>query len=185
MSSADNIILVGFSGTGKTLVGQKVASLMGWEFVDTDTEIERRVGKPVHRIFAEDGEPTFRVMEKQILLEVCSGQGRVVSTGGGAVVDPENRELMLSRGYVICLDALPETIYNRLMDNSANPAVVRPLLSGPDPLERIKALKASRQGYYLASHQTVQTDNLTVEQAAREVMKAWRLSFAVIKTDRL
>ena len=175
VNSDDNIILVGFSGTGKTMAGQEVALLLGWGFIDTDAEIEQEAGKPVYRVFQEDGEPAFRLLEKQAIREGCSGQGRVVSTGGGAVVDPENREFMLKQGVVVCLDALPETIYERLMGVDAGRAAVRPLLSGPEPLERIKALKAGRHEYYSSAHVTVHTDGLSIEQVAQEVVKAWRL----------
>ncbi len=175
MNVPDNIILVGFSGTGKTLVGQEVARLLGWEFIDTDAEIEGSVGKSVRHIFAEDGESAFRALEKRALREACSGGDRVISTGGGAPVDPENRELMLSSGHVVCLDALPETIHGRLVDNDSNTLEVRPLLSGPDPLERIKALKSQRQGCYSsAAHRIVATDNLTVEQVAGEILRSLR-----------
>ena len=175
MDAANNIILVGFSGTGKTLVGQDVARTLGWEFVDMDSQIEHRAGKSVRRIFTEDGEQAFRLLEKKVLHEVCSGRSRVVSTGGGVVVDPGNRELMLTRGFVVCLDAQPETIYGRLVGNDANPVEERPLLSGPDPLERIESLKAARQACYSEAHRMVPTDDLTVEETALEVVRAWRL----------
>ena len=174
MSFPDNIFLTGFSGTGKTLVGREVACLLGWEFFDMDAEIEARAGKPVSRIFAEDGESVFRTMEKSILREVCHGHGKVVATGGGSVVDPENRELMLASGAVICLDALPETIYHRLTADGVGQVESRPLLSGPEPLEGIKYLKASRQANYSTAHRKVDTDGLTVEKVAREVVDAWR-----------
>ena len=173
MSLANNIIIVGFSGTGKTLVGQRVARLLGWASVDTDTEIEARAGKSVQRIFGEDGEPAFRLLEKQVLNQACSDLGKVVSTGGGTMVDRENRHLMLSRGLVICLDALPENIHSRLMGGDGETAVPRPLLSGSEPLNKIKALKAQRQASYSMAHHTIQTDNLTVEEVAGEVVKAW------------
>ena len=175
MNVPDNIILVGFSGTGKTLVGQELARLLGWEFIDTDAEIEGRVDKSVQCIFAEDGESAFRVLEKRALREACSGDHRVISTGGGAPVDPGNRELMLDRGYVVCLDALPETIHSRLVADDSNPLAVRPLLSGPESLERIKGLKSQRQECYSAARRTVATDNLTVEQVAREILRSLRV----------
>jgi shikimate kinase len=173
-------------GTGKTQVGWEVARLLGWELVDTDVEIESRAGKPIRQIFAEDGEPAFRLLEKQVLQQVCSAANspgnKVVSSGGGMMADPENRELMLSSGLVVCLDALPETIYNRLAgDNSspnsnpqANPLQERPLLSGPDPLARIREIKDGRRVHYMKAHCTIPTDNLTVEQAAQEVVRMWQ-----------
>ncbi len=167
----ENIILVGFSGTGKSLVGREVARILGWKFVDTDAEIEATAGKVVQKIFAEEGEPTFRLMENRALKEACLRRGRVISTGGGAMADPENLGLMLRSGYVVCLDALPETIYRRLSRDGQSGAV-RPLLNAPDPLERIKALKESRQRYYALAHRTLNTDDLTVAQAAQEVVAA-------------
>lgn len=172
--SADNIILVGFSGTGKTLVGREVAQLLGWMFFDLDSEIEDRSGKAISRIFSDQGEGAFRLLEKQAIGDALSGQGRVISTGGGAVVDPENRALMLGRGYVICLDADPRTILKRLSANEAHPADARPMLAGGDSLERIKALKSSRQPYYSMAHGTVSTDNRSVEEVAGEVVRLWR-----------
>ena len=172
MPSADNIILIGFSGTGKTLVGEGIARLLGWQFVDTDAEVEGKVGKSVGRIFAEDGEESFRRMERCALRDACSGRLKVIATGGGAAIDPLNRELMLSQGFVVCLDASPKTIYGRLTGDYPNPEATRPLLGGDDPLERIRALKHSRQGYYSEAHRIVQTDGLTVEQTAQIVVEA-------------
>ena len=144
---------------------------LGWRFIDTDAEIEARAGKSISRIFAEDGEAVFRLMEKRALREALSGGGRVVSTGGGAVIDPENRALMLSRGLVVCLDARPDTIYSRLSGDDASPVESRPLLSGPDLLGRIKTFRDQRQPYYSEAHRTVNTDGLPVEQVALEVAK--------------
>ena len=172
MVTPDNIILVGFMGTGKTLVAQEVARLLGWEYIDTDAEIEFRAGKSISHVFSVDGEAAFRLMEKRVLGEACSGQGRVIATGGGAILDQENRELMLRRGVVFCLEALPETIYKRLSSDSSNLVMDRPLLSGPEPLEQIKALKALREGCYSLAHRTLHTDDLTVEQTAQQVLKA-------------
>jgi shikimate kinase len=186
VGAANSIFLVGFMGTGKTQVGREVASLLGWELVDTDAEIESRAGKPIRQIFAEDGEPAFRLLEKQVLQEVCSAinspNNKVVSSGGGMMADPQNRELMLSSGLVVCLDALPETIYSRLLGDSSNlnanpqsnPLQERPLLSGPDPLGRIKEIKDSRRAHYMKAHCTISTDNLTVAQAAQEVVRMWQ-----------
>ncbi len=171
-----NLILTGFMGTGKTRVGQRVAQILRLPFVDLDHEIEGRAGKPVHRIFKEDGEDAFRRMESELLKEACNGAERVVATGGGAMVDLKNRKLMLRSGVVICLEALPGTIYRRLDSQLNNPSEeVRPLLAGTDPLKRIKELKESRQPLYAQAHWTLQTDYLTEEQVAQEVVRAWQL----------
>ncbi len=166
-----NVILIGFSGTGKTRVGREVARLLDWEFVDTDEEIERGAGKPVHRIFAEDGEPAFRDLERAQIREACRGQRRVVSTGGGAPVDPENRAAMLSGGAVVCLDAQPSAIYRRLVEDAGNSVAGRPMLAGADPLGRIASLKEERRTSYASAHHTVDTDGLTVEEVAGRVVE--------------
>lgn len=180
---ADIIILVGFPATGKSLVGKQVAQLLDWDMMDMDSELEIRSGKSILRIFAEDGEAAFRASEKALLNEACSGTRRVVSTGGGAVVDSENLELMLTRGLVICLDALPETIYNRLSGEGGGREPERPLLAGPDSLDRIRRLKADRETHYAAAHRTIATDNLAVEQVAALVVEAWR-ELAVCNSEK-
>ena len=170
MTASDNIILVGFMGTGKTLVGKEVARLLGWDFVDTDAEIERREEKSISRVFAEDGEAAFRDLESRVLSETCSGEGRVISAGGGALVSPENRKLMLDRGTVVCLEAEPETIYARLSQDGTDEVVARPLLSAPDPLQRIRELKSQRREFYSVAHTTVPTDGLAVAEVAQKVL---------------
>ena len=171
MTSFSNVILVGFSGTGKSLVGQEVARLLSWDFVDSDTEIERRTGKPVPRIFAEDGEPAFRAIENQVIGELCQGRHHVISTGGGAVLDPDNRELIKNSGLVVRLDARPETIYSRLKKGQGGSAGGRPLLASADPMERIRSLKSEREDHYSKAHRTVHTDDLTMSQVAEVVVR--------------
>ena len=108
-----NLILTGFAGTGKTVVGQAVATLLGWTFIDTDDVLERLAGKSVEAVFADDGEGAFRDLESKALAEVCSGDNQVISTGGGVVIDPANQSLMRESGFVVCLEASPETIIQR------------------------------------------------------------------------
>ena len=169
----ENVILVGFSGTGKSLAGKQIAHLLGWTLVDMDSELERRAGKSIARIFAEDGEVTFRALEKDLLKEVCSAKRQIISTGGGVVLDEENRSLILENGVVICLNALPETIYRRLLGDGENPGTERPLLASPDALERIRKLKADRQTHYSIAHCTLDTDDLTIEEVASWVVSSW------------
>ena len=172
-----NLILTGFMGTGKTRVGQRVAQLLSLPFLDLDQDIEAQAGKPIHRIFEETSEDAFRQMESKLLKEACNSEGKVIATGGGAIADTQNRELMLGSGVVICLEALPETVYHRLKSQLNNPGgpALRPLLAGTDPLKRITDLKASRQSFYSQAHWTVQTDHFTEEQVAQEVIRAWHL----------
>ncbi len=85
-----NVVLIGFSGTGKSSVGRALAKRIGWEFVDTDAEVERAAGKRIHQIFVEEGEEAFRRLEREALRDALSCAQRVVAVGGGAVVDPAN-----------------------------------------------------------------------------------------------
>jgi shikimate kinase/3-dehydroquinate synthase len=174
--TAGNIILTGFSYTGKTKAGQVVAKKLGWKFFDIDEEIVRLSGKPVAEIFAHDGEGKFRELETRVLERVCQGTKMVISTGGGAIMNAINRRLMMDSGVIVCLEAKPSTIYRRLLKDAEDPAnkEVRPLLSGHEPLKRIEWLKQFRQPYYAQADWTVHTDNLTLEEVADEVLLGWR-----------
>jgi shikimate kinase / 3-dehydroquinate synthase len=173
-----NIILTGFSYTGKTKVGQKVAWKLGWKFIDIDEEIVRSYGKTISEIFAKDGEERFRELETKALERVSHGSKLVIATGGGAVMSAANRELVRESGIVICLEAKPATIYRRLLKDAADSSnkEPRPLLAGPEPLRRIEWLKGFRQPYYALADWTVHTDNLTVDEVAEEVIQGWRFA---------
>ncbi len=93
-------------GTGKSTVGQLVAAKLGHEFVDMDTLIEQREGRPIPRIFAESGEPYFRQLEAAVCKELATRSGLVIATGGGALVSEPNLRVMEQSGLVICLDCL-------------------------------------------------------------------------------
>lgn len=171
-----NIILTGFSYTGKTRVGIEVARKLGWRFIDIDEEIVHISGKGVAEIFTHDGEARFRELESKVLERACQGTNLVIATGGGAIMSTANRQMMMEGGVIICLESKPATIYQRLVkDAEADKThVVRPLLAGPEPLKRIEWLKEFRQLYYALADWTVHTDNLSVEEAAEEVILGWR-----------
>ena len=173
----ENIFLTGFMGSGKTSVGREVARRMGWRFVDVDDEIIAAQGRSIEAIFGENGEETFRRLERDRLTEVCRADKQVVSTGGGVPEDEGNRRVMEESGVIVCLEARPETIQHRLRleklpDGSRK---VRPLLMDSDPLKRIRALKSRRQFNYSQANWTVHTDRLTVKEAAAEVVRAYRV----------
>jgi len=167
----DNIIIIGFSFTGKSVVGKRVAQKLGWEYIDSDHAIAAAVGKPVPAIFAEKGEAHFRNLEREMLQKACSGKRRVIVTGGGAIVDTRNRELFSQSGVVICLEAQPKTIIERLLKSTQmEDTIPRPLLNAADPLARIIQLKASRQAYYAVADRAVYSDDLTVEETVESVI---------------
>jgi shikimate kinase/3-dehydroquinate synthase len=172
-----NIIITGFSGTGKSLVAREVARGLNWDFLDTDDEIVKQTGKPIAEIFRQDGETRFRELERETIRKACQQRQTVIAIGGGAIVDPQNYELLAKTGLIVCLEAKPGTIYERLFHEVASSpeAEVRPLLANDNPLERIRQLKASRQPYYAKADWTIHTDGLSVSEVAEEVIRAWGL----------
>lgn len=177
MTTRNRIYLIGFSGAGKSSVGRSTARLLGWRFEDADERIVDRAGKPVERIFAEDGEPAFRELERAAIAELAREECVVVSTGAGSVMHDQSLGGMLSSGLVVALEARPETVYRRLShiaELDGAEAMTRPMLQSDDPLGRIESLKRERQWAYAHAHWTVHTDDLTIEQAALEVVRTWR-----------
>jgi shikimate kinase/3-dehydroquinate synthase len=172
-----NLIITGFSGTGKSLVAIEVARGLNWDFIDTDDEIVEQTGKPIADIFHQDGEARFRELERESIRKACQQRQTVIAIGGGAIVDPQNYELLAKTGLIVCLEAKPETIYERLFREAAysSETEVRPLLANDNPLERIRQFKASRQPYYANVDWTVHTDDLNISQVTEEVIRAWRL----------
>ena len=106
----DNLILAGFSFTGKTVVAERVAERMKRRLVDSDKEIAELAGKSIQQIFAEDGESRFRELEQRVLQWACRRRKAVIAIGGGAVVDARNRDMFFDSGVLICLEATPQTI---------------------------------------------------------------------------
>lgn len=138
-----NIFITGFSGTGKSSVGREVADRLGWRFLDTDDLIAASAGKPIQRIFDVDGEAVFRRLERECLASAARGERQVISTGGGIAEDGSNRKVMEGNGVVVCLEARPETIHERLETErrGGGEPVVRLMLAGSDPLATIRSLK--------------------------------------------
>lgn len=168
------IILTGFSGTGKSAVGPLVAKRLGWSFVDTDDIVEKQAVKSILQIFADEGEQAFRDLETDALHEACSRTKAVVATGGGAVLRAANRRMLAESGFVVCLEAWPETIYRRLTSRGDAEPLDRPLLASNDPLGRVRELKNARAQLYALCDSSVHTDGLSSEKVADEVVRAYR-----------
>lgn len=168
----DNVILIGFAATGKTCVGRRLAERLSREFVDTDQCIEEMAGKSIPEIIAEEGDEALQELEGQALEEACTRRNVVIAGGGGAVMLDENRDLMAETGHVICLEAKPRTIYERLRRAQAEgtSSVADVLLKGDDPVSRIAMFKEIRQPYYAIADWTVHTDRLTIDQVVKEIV---------------
>src|SRR3990172_9792525 len=138
------LFLTGFSGTGKSAAAALVAKALGWRALDTDKLIAEAAGRSIPEIFERDGEARFRELERGAVRRASEQEQVVVATGGGAVLAEENRRAMADGGLVVCLEARPQTILERL-NSEDTPVSERPLLAGPDPFARIVELKAQRQ----------------------------------------
>lgn len=160
-----NIVLVGFMGTGKSRVGRLLAKRLGLDFVDMDALIEERQGKPIPRIFAEEGEPAFRRMERELVRELAAREGQVIACGGGIVLNPDNLADYAATGLVVCLSAAPDTILERVAHETH-----RPLLAEGDKLQKIRDLLARRQPLYDAVPHQVPTDGLSAEDVAERIL---------------
>jgi shikimate kinase len=143
MNPASNLFLVGPMGAGKTTVGRTIAELFRLPFIDLDHEIEARTGASVSLIFELEGEAGFRRREAGVLADLVARDHLVLATGGGAVLDADNRRLLRGRGFVIWLDAGVDAQLARLARDRQ-----RPLLQAPDRRERLEALATIRNPYY-------------------------------------
>jgi shikimate kinase len=140
-------------GCGKSTVGRHLARQLGLRFVDSDTEIEHRIGMPIRDFFAAQGEPAFRDVEADAIEQLTSQPGIVLATGGGAVLRPSNRDALHSHMHVFYLRATPEDLNRRLRNDTQ-----RPLLQVADPLHRLRELYRERDPLYRrAAHFVVES----------------------------
>jgi 3-dehydroquinate synthase len=164
-----NIVITGFMGTGKTTIGRLLAQKLQRRFVDMDTQIEAHFGKPISQVFAEDGEPAFRILEAQLCAHLSQEQGIVLSTGGGALVNSANRKVLSDTGTLICLTASVDAILDRVDHNTE-----RPLLPGTreERGQRIRTLLHERRHAYSTIPIQVNTTGRTPTQIADAIMLA-------------
>ncbi len=143
VKSTTNLFLVGMMGAGKTTVGRQLARRLGKAFHDSDQEIEARTGVQVAVIFEIEGEAGFRKRESEALERLVALENSVLATGGGAVLDPQNRARLKQRGFVIYLHAQPKDLWQRTRHDKN-----RPLLRTADPRARIDELYRARDPLY-------------------------------------
>lgn len=162
-----SIILIGFMGSGKSSIGKLLAEKLGWPHWDTDEILAARAGKTVAEIFRQRGEAAFREMEDQLLQELSADDRRVLTTGGGIVLCPENRRRLRSLGKVVWLRVDREVLVQRLLGDST-----RPLLRTEGPAATIAQLLQAREAFYEeAAHFVLETSGLTPDAAAVEILK--------------
>ncbi len=164
----NNCILIGYMGCGKSSVGKRLSYALKYPYLDTDAEIEKKEQRQIKDIFDTDGEQAFRDMETAYVKSLFENkQNYVISVGGGLVLREENRELLKKLGKVIYLRAKPDTIYDRLKDDTT-----RPLLRGDNPKQKIEDMMQQRGPIYEAAcHEVVDVDDKEFEQIIEEIKK--------------
>lgn len=161
-----NIVLIGFMGTGKTEISKILALRLKRQRLCIDEMIEWKVGKPVSRIFEEDGEAYFRKIESETIKAASKDKNVVIDAGGGAVIDEHNVRRLKERGLLICLSARPDVILERTK-NYAH----RPLLNTEDPLDKINTLLDERARHYERADYTIDTSDITQDEVVERIIK--------------
>ena len=161
-----NIILIGPMGSGKSTIGNIIAKRLHREFQDSDHFIEKRTGVDIARIFDIEGEQGFRERETNALSELLSQNNRVIATGGGSVLRPENQQLLKQKGYIIFLDTSVNQQMRRLARDKK-----RPLLQTQNPRARLEALFEERRPIYLdLADLTIKTDKRMARRLAADII---------------
>ncbi len=159
-----NIYLIGYRCTGKTTIGKLLSNDFDMPFVDTDKKIESKIGMPISQFVSEHDWSEFRKIEKAVLFKSTGYKNTVISTGGGIILDPENRSVIKNHGFCCWLTANLDTLLNRIK-NDVNSATQRPSLTGIDiETETIQLLKKRYPMYKNAAHLKIDTSLLTPEE---------------------
>lgn len=161
------ICLVGMMGSGKSLVGRRLAKILDLPLIDTDTEVERVAGIRISEIFEIAGEEKFREMERQAIGGAVAAGKAILSTGGGAICTSKTADMLVEKTHVVWLRAAPETLLKRIGSVAS-----RPLLHTGNPLQTLRDLEDKREAHYSRAHITVKTDRLSGQAAALAVLQS-------------
>ncbi|MDP8213729.1 MAG: shikimate kinase [Candidatus Euphemobacter frigidus] len=164
MGTEKNIVLFGFMGTGKSAIARLLGERLDRPVVEMDEVIEEQEGMTISRLFMEKGEAYFRNRERELVGELSQAGGKIIATGGGVILNPDNIRELKRNGVLICLTASPEVILKRVRDE-----VHRPLLEGGDRLEMIRKILEERRLLYDRIDHQIDTSDMTVEQVVEEI----------------
>lgn len=161
-----NVFLIGPMGVGKSTIGRQLAKLLRMEFDDTDHEIQRRTGVDIPTIFDFEGEEGFRRRERVVVEELTGGTGLVLATGGGVVLDSDNRRCLSGRGVVVYLSCSPEQQYDRTRQDRN-----RPLLQTENPMSKLEDLMEEREPIYRElADLVISTEKRSAVVVAKEIV---------------
>ena len=166
MLRMNNIVLIGFMGVGKSTIGSELAKRLSYDFLDSDHRIEEVAGISIPDIFHTHGEEYFRRLEYDIIKDIVKRPGIVLATGGGAVMNRQLFDMLMSEDIVIHLDASLTTLYDRLKDSSS-----RPMLGHSNRKKRIDELYKLRKPIYMRAHHTIDTNYKKVKEIVDEIVK--------------
>ena len=174
------IALIGMPGGGKSTVGRQLARQLNIKFVDSDVEIERRIGCSIRAFFEREGEAAFREVEQAVILELTGYGDAVVATGGGVVLREANRVSLRNRASVVYLRSAPEELFRRLRHDTR-----RPLLQVADPLRKLRQLHAERDPLYReTAHFVIETGRPSVATLVNMISMQLELA-GVLDPDRV
>ena len=163
----NNIFLIGPMGSGKTTIGKKLANRVSKKFYDSDDEIKKNTGADIPLIFEIEGDSGFRVREKKVISELVLLDNIVLSTGGGTILDNENRNMLAENGLIIYLKSSAERIYKRTSGDKS-----RPLLQVSDRLGRIKEILAERESIYKSlADEIIEIDTIGINEIIKKILE--------------
>jgi shikimate kinase len=178
-----NIILIGYRGSGKSAVGRRVAARLGWTLADTDEMLRARFGMTIRAMFEAHGEAWFRAREAETVGAAIALREHVISVGGGAILDADSRAKLHGAGFCVWLTAPAEVLHERI-ERDAQTAATRPALTDRVGIDEVRHLLAQREPLYAATaHGHVRTDRQTIDEVADEVIRRWRAAAAAAGTS--
>ena len=169
----ENVVLIGFMGSGKTVIGRQAARLLDFKFVDTDEQIQQVTGMTLSMLFKKHGEIRFRSEEELMAKKLAARRGLVIASGGSLMPEKEPLALLKEHGWFVLLQAAPDVILERI--SRKNNRGKRPLISGKPSLEQIRELLLRREQQYLElADYTLNTTEIGVEEAAVRIVAQYR-----------
>lgn len=169
MQMKKNIALVGFMGSGKSAVGKALSRKLGMIFVDSDEAIVEKERRSINDIFAKEGEPYFRKVEKEVIKEISQREGLVIACGGGVVLDKDNMANLKRNGVVVYLEVSPEVIFERTKNYTH-----RPLLNVDNPKKQIEDILRARIPFYSQADYAIDTSKSTIDEVVDKILEILR-----------